>query len=1346
MDKLEQIIIHLLTVKEISEFNIIASFSKSELVLSDSQKLRGDNKVINYNKTKERQESHYIASIVAYLGNIDNQLLYDRMTSFNKSHIKELYIVHVHLTGEDQPVLKFRTSNTGVNKSTDVTGLKLTCYNISLNSFINNFDKFLRNLMPDVEKKEKNLLGISPIIIFHGIIWSNLLYLFRMNNIIVNGGSITRRHKLSIPAFRLTTFLVLSNLFEDKYLFYHNYIDKLITNSRYDEGYYNYLRMKIESGYVHENPIIIKFLTFNIFYRLVYSIKEGHSRLIKLSDFIKSEEASLYYKEQNIVELVQKLDHKLKKSLSLQGRKEKHKSAITGQIKNLRDEREGLLIEIKQLKNKISTSQIEMDDLKVKYEKLKSRLFEHVKYNMTDEFKENFNMDYLFDDKVSVSKTHNVNSESSLSLGQSDETYKSNCSEALVSPIITANIPDGNDSQLKEGSESDHSLGETEEVTNEAKVTTSSCSNFNSITSKNYDKHSTKGVFKLNGTLGDRSYSTILSKNKVYGLNQLFFTGVETKNIVIPILACKICRRLFSQNLGSKPINDTINNTINSNLKVKGPVFSYLDMISYIIKDSHGDLVLAQTRIENEWIRFMTERLNEPMTKVRNNMKQIIKNASESLLLRSQNNNLKRRFPKLHDKLNDDHLIMTLSYILTYISIHGFTSIAMIVSRNILFNLFQSELKKIKGHNYTPSDFIEFKEKVGILSDIDNLKLGSFFLDIFCTPPTNLFFRSFQPSDEDENENDFDPNYSVLAVLELNPQYVETIINNIIIHPTSLPMICPPNKWDDHNYGGFLENKINHKDLITGSNHHTHNIENKGKLYNAINYLNNIEFIINNQLLNYLENEGKILLDMYVKELKSESEKLQVSISLKIAKIFSNIPFYISTNADWRGRIYTQSFFISYQGGDLATSLLNFRNGEPLTSSGKDYLYIYGANCYNFNGLNKRSYQDRIKWVEDNYDQIIRMDLDFILKAESKFLFASFCLIMKEVDKNPNTPVYLPVFLDATCSGIQHLAALLQDFETGSRVNLIPQTDSDKVGDIYSDLIEPINQAIQKYGKDNEIYKLFRDIKLARKHIKSPIMTKVYNVSVKGIAQQLKSKFIPKKVNKETYYLAPGKEGPINLTYLEIFKIAQIIDEQIFLSLPSLKEIYEYLKNVIKLMLKLNIPITWFTPSGLKITQFYNISKQNKVSIKFSGSSKTVVLREKVEIIDKSKQIQAIIPNVIHSLDASHLINLINSAINEKLYPVITVHDCFGTHPNKINQLTFLVKKEFVLLYTNPGYLTLFENRLIQSLKDNNYQIYTDKGGKMFVKPHRTKYYIPIAPKLGKLEICKIFDSKYIIT
>jgi len=49
----------------------------------------------------------------------------------------------------------------------------------------------------------------------------------------------------------------------------------------------------------------------------------------------------------------------------------------------------------------------------------------------------------------------------------------------------------------------------------------------------------------------------------------------------------------------------------------------------------------------------------------------------------------------------------------------------------------------------------------------------------------------------------------------------------------------------------------------------------------------------------------------------------------------------------------------------------------------------------------------------------------------------------------------------------------------------------------------------------------------------------------------------------------------------------------------------------------------------MKITQFYSLSKLQKVSITFGKKSNTVILRENLHILDKAKKKQAIIPNII---------------------------------------------------------------------------------------------------------------------
>jgi DNA-directed RNA polymerase len=60
----------------------------------------------------------------------------------------------------------------------------------------------------------------------------------------------------------------------------------------------------------------------------------------------------------------------------------------------------------------------------------------------------------------------------------------------------------------------------------------------------------------------------------------------------------------------------------------------------------------------------------------------------------------------------------------------------------------------------------------------------------------------------------------------------------------------------------------------------------------------------------------------------------------------------------------------------------------------------------------------------------------------------------------------------------------------------------------------------------------------------------------------------------------------------------------------------------------------------LKITQHYLKSKQTVISTKLFNQSKKMIIRESLNEIDRLKQTNAIIPNIIHSLDATHLMNL----------------------------------------------------------------------------------------------------------
>src|SRR5258708_2225874 len=296
---------------------------------------------------------------------------------------------------------------------------------------------------------------------------------------------------------------------------------------------------------------------------------------------------------------------------------------------------------------------------------------------------------------------------------------------------------------------------------------------------------------------------------------------------------------------------------------------------------------------------------------------------------------------------------------------------------------------------------------------------------------------------------------------------------------------------------------------------------------------------------------------------------------------------------------------------------------------------------------------------------------DFIFKADYRFAFISFCLAYINYKKNKK--VYLPVSLDATCSGIQHFATMLKDIELAKSVNVIPNPEQkDKVQDIYSEMIEPTHKILKEFANDNPKYHKLGMVKLNRKLIKPSIMTRTYNVTVRGVSNQLISSFekytrdgiekikakkilnllnnddslnLMEKLNQGEAvikFLDADLEAEVNLFYKdensesltenkkinkilnktlfkvpsfdekeslflngsEVFKLAQIIHESLFIKYPALKQLFEYFVSVCIVFTKLDIPIFLYPPNGLTITQRYLKKVKNKIAILFSRAKK----------------------------------------------------------------------------------------------------------------------------------------------
>ena len=65
--------------------------------------------------------------------------------------------------------------------------------------------------------------------------------------------------------------------------------------------------------------------------------------------------------------------------------------------------------------------------------------------------------------------------------------------------------------------------------------------------------------------------------------------------------------------------------------------------------------------------------------------------------------------------------------------------------------------------------------------------------------------------------------------------------------------------------------------------------------------------------------------------------------------------------------------------------------------------------------------------------------------------------------------------------------------------------------------------------------------------------------------------------------------------------------------------------------------------------------------------------------------------------------NILLSKETKHDYSIITVHDCFGTHPNNMENLFNIVRDEFIKIYLNKDFIDKFHDRNLQNIKDYGY-------------------------------------------
>ena len=626
--------------------------------------------------------------------------------------------------------------------------------------------------------------------------------------------------------------------------------------------------------------------------------------------------------------------------------------------------------------------------------------------------------------------------------------------------------------------------------------------------------------------------------------------------------------------------------------------------------------------------------------------------------------------------------------------------------------------------------------------------------------------------------------------------------NVVITAPLKLPMIIKPKPYTENKLGGYLLNddmyteemiidKVAYKEKSK--------VLKDNIIYNTINNMSSTPFKVNKDLLEYLlinNSEHKLLISpdyvhMYEnvkKRTKSQEKEYQSFLSKKIlqefviniAQTYSNLSeIYFPVKLDNRGRIYATPSYFNYQGTELAKSLISFAIPGVISRNNQEaieYLKAYGANCFG-NGLDKKSYTKKIAWVDNNINNIINYHNSPLLElADDKFLFLAFCIEMSRFNKFLSQDsihefkTYLPIQLDGTCNGFQHLALLSNETEIFGKLNLLESTKDNDPEDFYKHIIEQLTIFMANrsqdplYTKDWDSYNRLSKVSWTRANVKTAIMTKPYNAKEKTLVKYVRDTLIHVRDEPVTFKNSDGLDEIRNIgwykiegasdenlvNYYDVELLVKCMNDIIYIHYPKIKLLSDYLNDIAKLLNKLNLPIIWRLPSGLEVSQQYLVKNVRQIRpYTYLKTSITISVTDKLKTL-KSKQILALMPNLVHSLDSTSLSLLYNAFYKEvskdNVVNFYSVHDCFGVTANSVGLLINLLKTVYISIYSGKTYLEQFDKDILDNIKaaygeDKCEYIETPKGRYIII--NKTKHILPNITPLIKntLEINNCYKS-----
>lgn len=541
-----------------------------------------------------------------------------------------------------------------------------------------------------------------------------------------------------------------------------------------------------------------------------------------------------------------------------------------------------------------------------------------------------------------------------------------------------------------------------------------------------------------------------------------------------------------------------------------------------------------------------------------------------------------------------------------------------------------------------------------------------------------------------------------------------------ILRPAFLPMVVPPGDWGPGVRGGYKHHVTS---LVKGRNQVDpgHEMPN---VYRALNYVQRSPFRINEYILGVAsklwEMGGGMAglppierlplparpLDIdtneearkrwrteaakqYDKDVKLRSKRKASIYEIDAGRRFSKFSrIYFPWRFDYRSRMYPDPMHLHPQADDLGRALLEAAEPEPLGSEGLYWLKVHVANCM---GHDKVGFDDRVlfadriagtegtAWVDDPIENTGWMSDEY---EPFKLLAAMRELVTAIRSGRPEEHLCRTfVAQDGSCNGLQHLNAMIRNRDGAAQVNLLP---SDLPASIYRAGAAKVNEIIERDAAAGSVPARNWLGRVTKDTVKRAFMTTPYGLTRQGMRQQFSDDGhcdgVPGEINE-------------NLNYLRDVT-ASVIESM----LGPTADLMAWFQKAAAVASEANVPIRWTTPVGFPVLQ----EQVEQDTRRIYTTLQTLNYREpsKVYKIKAAEQIRGIVPNYTHSIDASHLIMVLNRLEDAGILCVLPVHDSYGVLPNRVPTLRRILLEEFVALHKQP-LLARFRDSLIEQLPDD---------------------------------------------